>query len=148
MKRRMSLVLLGLVALCAAGGCQALGLGATPDQARMDQLAALVYPREADYGQPLDILVVRQGAAVTLINRTARDYHEVEIWLNQQYVTTLARLDIGPGTHLGLTAFVNRHGEIYPVGGLLTPDLNQKLLMAELFDPATGLRHHLLVQNR
>lgn len=141
-----------LLALClSAVGCSSIGLGGQHNQAAVDKLASLVYPSQSKRGNDLDILVVRTGGSVKLVNRTPRVYYNVELWLNQQYVNTIAKLDISSNagdTHLSLPLFINKHGQVYPVGGLLTPDLNKPLLIAELFDPATGLRHHLLVQNR
>ena len=134
----------------SAMGCSSVGLG-LHDQATVDKLAKLVYPSQSDRGNDLDILVVRTAGSIKLVNRTPRVYHNVEIWLNQQFVNLVPRLQISQSsgdTHMSLTSFVNKHGQTYPIGGLLTPDLNQPLLIAELFDPATGLRHHMLVQHR
>lgn len=151
--RALLLILAGglAVSLVATAGCSSIGLGAQHDQATIDKLAGLGYPNQSKRGNDLDILVVRTGGSVKLVNRTPQVYHNVELWLNQQYVNVIPRLEIGKDsgdTHLSLPTFIDKHGLVYPVGGLLTPDRDQPLLMAELFDPATGLRHHLLVQNR
>lgn len=141
-----TLVLLTL----ALGACSSMGIGGQPSASAIEHLSSLVYPSQSDRGQDLDILVVRKHDSISLINRTPRVYHNVEVWLNQQYVNVVPRLEIGKdaSTRLALPSFIDSHGDVYPVGGLLTPEKNQPLLMAELFDPATGLRHHLLVQHR
>lgn len=147
---RLPLVLVCLLASLTLGACSSMGIGGQPSAAAIDHLSSLVYPAESDRGQDLDVLVVRNNDNISMVNRTPRVYHNVEIWLNQQYVNIVPRLQIGKdsSTSLSLSTFINRHGEVYPVGGILTPDKNQPLIMAELFDPATGLRHHLLVQHR
>ncbi len=150
MKRLIALLVL-MSALASLTACNTVGLGRAPEHARIEQLSKLIYPKDSDRGQDLDILVVRRGASLTFVNRTPRVYNDVEIWLNQQYVNTLGKIEIGqPGqnTDYNLAAFYNRHAEHYPIGSFLTPEKNMKLLVAELFDPATGLRHHLLVQHR
>ena len=152
MKRLMTILsLVGALMATGLSGCNALGLGRAPQDERVAQLAKLVYPKDSDRGQDLDILVVRQGASISFVNRTPRVYNDVEIWLNQQYVNTFSRIDIGQPQNnrdFNLAAFHNDYAEPYPIGSFLTPEKNLKLLVAELFDPATGLRHHLLVQHR
>src|SRR5690606_2212666 len=113
------------IALMALPGCNTVGLGRAPQQDRIDQLAQLVYPKDSDRGQDLDILVVRKGASLSFINRTPRVYNDVEIWLNQQYVNKIATLDIGDpqgNSDFNLAAFYNKHAEPYPIGSFLTPD--------------------------
>jgi len=150
MKRLIALLVLMSAFVCLPA-CNTVGLGRAPQQARIEQLSKLIYPKDSDRGQDLDILVIRKGASLTFVNRTPRVYNDVEIWLNQQYVNKLGKIEIGQprdNSDYNLAAFYNKHGEPYPIGNLLTPEKNLKLLVAELFDPATGLRHHLLVQNR
>ena len=45
-----------------------------------------------------------------------------------------------------LTTFVNRHEETFPVGGFLSPDKSRLVVHADLYDPASGLRHRLLTR--
>lgn len=144
----LAVLLLGVSLACT--GCNAAGLG-QQDQLTTDKLASLIYPSQSNRGGDLDILVVRTAGSIKLVNRTPRVYHNVELWLNQQYVNIIPKLEISQssgGKHMSLPTFINKHGQAYAVGGLLTPELNQPLLIAEIFDPATGLRHHLLVQQR
>jgi hypothetical protein len=151
MMKRMITLLLLTGTLLSLPACNTLGLGHSPDQDRIEQLSKLVYPKDSERGQDLDILVIRKGASLTFVNRTPRVYNNVEIWLNQQYVQTVSRIDIGQtsqNSDYNLASFFNRHAEPYPIGSFLTPEKNMQLLVAELFDPATGLRHHLLVHNR
>lgn len=114
-------------------------------QQERQRLAQLDYPAGAEHGPDLDIVVRRDGDRVTLINRTPQTYRDVRVWINQQYVRELAFIEIGPDNTLDLTRWINRHGEPFPVGTLLAPDKAFPVVLAELVDPETGLRHRLLV---
>ena len=113
-------------------------------QQNRERLAELDYPAEAEYGPDLDIVVRRERDRVNLINRTPRSYRDVRIWLNQQYVRDVMRIDIGPDNEYLLGRWTNEHREGFPVGTLLAPDAADPIVLAELMDPATGLRHRLL----
>lgn len=114
--------------------------------ANPDRLAATAYPGRAERGDDLDILVIRQGWNIQLINRTPHHYRDVQVWLNQQYVGDMKRIQIGTQNRTALSNFVNQYREPYPVGGILSPGQGYPLVHAELFDPATTKRHRLLVQ--
>jgi len=139
--------LVGLVGLVLwvgpLAGCAAPPmLGAEAERAR---LATLSYPAEAEYGPDLDIVVRREGKQLVLINRTARTYRDVRVWLNQQYVREVTQINIGPNHPVNLTRWGNLYREAFPVGTLLTPDAAFPVVLAELVDLGTGLRHRLLV---
>ncbi|MEO0514448.1 MAG: hypothetical protein AAF086_04040 [Planctomycetota bacterium] len=141
--RRFTVAIALVAAAVFLGGCAA-PLTMSQEQERQ-RLAQLVYPAEAEYGPDLDIVVRRDGDHLTLINRTARSYRDVRIWLNQQYVREVPLIKIGPGNRLGLNRFINQHREPFPVGTLLAPDAAFPVVLAELLDLDTGLRHRLLV---
>lgn len=129
--------------LPGAGGCVApITVGQDEERRR---LAQIDYPAEAEYGPDLDIVVRRDGDRLNLINRTPRVYRDVRLWLNQQYVRDVPRIEIGPGNRYTLTRWVNEHREPFPVGTLLAPDKAFPVVLAELIDLDTGLRHRLLV---
>lgn len=137
------------VAILAVAGAILPGSGCVipttlGQQQKRQRLASLTYPAEAEYGPDLDIVVRRQGETVNLINRTPRSYRDVRVWLNQQYVRGLTNIDIGPGNDYSLNRWTNEHREGFPVGTLLAPDAAVPIVLAELVDPATGLRHRLL----
>lgn len=138
--------LVGLLLVLAAGwlvGCTApLTMSQIEDRKR---LAQLDYPAEAQRGPDLDIVVRREGDRLTLINRTPRSYRDVQLWLNQQYVREITSIKIGPGNRYDLKRWVNQHRETFPVGTLLAPDAAFPVVLAELVDLDTGLRHRLLV---
>ena len=132
-----------LLALLLPSGCT---LPVTVSQQReRERYAQLDYLVDAEYGPNLDIVVRRSGDRLTLINRTARDYVDHRLWLNQQFVRDLPRVGIGPDNVYDLRRWVNEHREPFPVGSLLAPDDAEAVVLAELVDPETGLRHRLLV---
>lgn len=141
----------GLLALCVA----ALTLFSIPgceqpppvvDGPTADALAALRYPGQTEYGPDLDIIVIREGHHISLTNRTARTYEGMQLWLNQQYVSQVERIEIGVNPDTQLPTFLNRHRESFPVGSFLQPDLARPVISAELYDPATNVRYRLTVQ--
>jgi hypothetical protein len=131
----------GLLA-CGLSGC---GTGIITAE-QPDRLAATPYPKAAPLGDDLDILIIRHGWDIQLVNRTPRSYRDVQLWLNQQYVGDVNRIQIGAQNSVPLSDFVNSHREAYPVGGFLDPDRGYPLVLAELFTPTDGKRHRLLVR--
>lgn len=116
------------------------------DSPTADALAALRYPGQTEYGPDLDIVVVREDEHIRLTNRTARAYEGMQLWLNQQYVRQVDRIDIGVNPDTQLPTFLNRHHESFPVGSFLQPDQARPVISAELYDPATNVRYRLTVQ--
>ena len=122
--------------------------GIVDDRASAEQVAELRqlrYPAAAEIGDDLDILVARDGSRIELANRTPRSYQGMQLWLNRQYVALPPTIGIGAGNSVTLRAFVNRHGETFPVAGVLSPDKGFPVVAAELYDPASGRRHRLTV---
>ena len=117
----------------------------TSQRQQRERLSQLPYPADAAYGPDLDIAAVRDGSTLTLANRTASPYRDVQLWLNRQYVRELPVIRIGPDNRLDLDRFVNEHREPFPVGTLLAPDEAFPVVLAELYDPDTELKHRLLV---
>jgi hypothetical protein len=150
---RYALVVGLLVIVGPLGGCAAL-FGPKADPKLAAELSKLAYPKDAPLGPDLDVLVVRTGGALELVNRTPSTYRNMQVWLNQQYVARIDAVQIGSPEGLGAAAsrnrldlarFINLHGEPFPTGGLLAPEKSFPVVLAELFDPATGKRHRLLV---
>ena len=104
----------------------------------------MLYPGALPLEDPIDIEVVRSGNAIRLVNRSVRSYRDVEVWLNQDYGARLNELPIGASQPIDLESFVNRYGELYPVGRFLTPDRDQALVMAELV--SSGRIHKITVR--
>jgi hypothetical protein len=86
-------------------------------------------------GDDLDIIVNKRDHNIIFTNRTATTFKNVRLWLNQQYVTVLDTFPVGQTLSIPVANFINKHGEPYPAGGLLTPDRGYALVLAELYDP-------------
>ena len=143
MPRRFCITLgLALALAPALTGCSLLGRQAG-ESADVEQLAATPYPKDAPLGQDIDIIVVRDGGALRLVNRTPHSYSDMDMWLNQEWLGKVDTVVIGADNYVQLPAFVNHHRERFPVGGILTPDKTLPVVLAELYNPATGQRHRL-----
>ena len=127
-------------------GCRSRGPQPQPEY--VAQLSQLRYPEAADHGPDLDIVVVRQGDAIELVNLTPQRYHDLQLWLNRQYVGLVDVIEVGRSSanRLPLARFVNRHREIYRTGTFLSPGKGIRTALAELYDPATKLRHRVRVR--
>ncbi len=137
-------VLLIAAVLFALPGCE-------QDQPVLDDptasaLSALRYPGKSGYGPDLDIVVIREGPNIRLINRTANSYEGMQLWLNQQYVQQADPITIGDNPQIHLAALINRHREPFPTGTFLQPDLARPVISVELYDPAGDVRYRLTVQ--
>ena len=111
---------------------------------RRAELAELRHPADVPFAGDLDIAVRRDGGELHLINREPRVFEGAVLWLNQQYAGPVDQLRIGPDNRIPLQAFVNRHGEAFPMETFLAPDAAETLLAAELLEP-DGARHRLTV---
>lgn len=134
------LTLIGLVLLLA--GCTIV----KPSREARERLAELSYPEDAEYGPDLDMVVVRKGRLIELANRTPEIYEDVQLWINQQYVREIDEIDIGTDNLYHLNLFVNQYEESFPPGGFLRPDKGFPVVLAELYNPSTELRHRMNVQ--
>jgi hypothetical protein len=110
------------------------------------ELARLSYPGDAKTGRDLPIEAVREDNHLRLANTTPRVYNDVQLWLNEQYVQEIDRIAIGAENRYRLSRFVNRHGERFPLPGLLAPRKTQPVVRAELYNPQTQRLHRLTVQ--
>lgn len=133
-----------LFACAGAAGCATLP--ASLSAAQIKKLAALDYPAKADHGDDLQVIVTREGGVLRLNNTGTVVKRDCLLWVNRQYVSLLPLLKIGTDNTVELTACINRHQEPYPVGYWLRPDLDQRVVLVELLDPATGLRHRLVTR--
>ncbi|MCX5660241.1 MAG: hypothetical protein NTW19_11035 [Planctomycetota bacterium] len=142
--RMFTLVL--AAALLTGAGCA----GAGHDPAFLAKLAKTTYPKDSSRGEDIDIVVTRKGNTLKLNNRTPMAYENMQFWINQQYVRETKLIKIGNDVgdnRFELSDFLNVRAEPFPTGGLLTPDKGSPVVLAELFDPATGKRHRLLVRS-
>lgn len=132
--------------------------GCASDKALTDAhavaMSQLVYPNDAEHAPDLDIEVFRVRDKLRVINRSTRTFTNVQLWLNQQWVTDIGHIEIGTGKHGGLVtanefsldSFVDQYRRPYPVGTMLSPDKTQQLVFAEIFVPEEGKRYRLTVR--
>jgi hypothetical protein len=116
------------------------------EAATVTELSGMRYPEGEAWGPDLDVVVVREGRKLRLVNRTARVYAGVRLWVNQQYVSELMNVEIGTGNAVALNQLVNEHGEAFAVGSFLQPDKGMTVVSAELHDEEGSVRHKLVVQ--
>jgi len=135
-----------LVLVCGVfAGCNRVAL----DPKRIDELSKMPYPQSAPAGADLEVHVKQLMGSVEITNLTTNDYHDVQLWLNHQYVAVIKELKVSAGGDsqtIALDKFIDRHRRHYPVGTFLKPDKGYPIVLAEFFDPATGERHRLLVR--
>ena len=134
-----ALMLLSLLTACATRP-------PSLDERAVERLAEIPYPAQAQRGENLDIIVVRDGAEIRVANRTARSFRDAQLWLNKQYLHPVERLAIGDDNRFDLTAFINHYREPFPVASFLRPDRAEDLVLAELYDPRTDTRYPLMVR--
>lgn len=108
-------------------------------------LSGLRYPGQTDYGPDLDIIIVREGTSIRMTNRTPRSYVGMHLWLNQQYVRLIEKVEIGANKSIPLPSLINRHRESFPIGSFFQPDKARPVISAELYDPAANIRYRLTV---
>lgn len=137
-------LVLPLVLAVMCGGL--LGCAGKPRPSAELAQAVPPYPIDAQVGPDLDVVVVRSGGQIELVNRTPRAYESVVLWLNGQFVRPVDRVAIGSNPGLPLREFVNGYGEGFPTGSFLRPERSAVLVLAELYDPQVNVRHRLVVQ--
>ena len=138
-------LLIGISLLLMLPGCSTLRDTTAPPQT-VKRLAQLDYPEDAPHGPDLDVLLVRSGGQVRLVNRTAVSYAGMQLWLNRQWVRDSGTIQIGTDNLRELTDFINLYEEPYPVGTFLNPDQTAPLVLAELYNPRQDVRHRLVVR--
>lgn len=116
------------------------------DPTLAEELAELKYPAEAEYGEDLNVRVIRDRTLAQLINVEPQTISNKQLWVNQQWVRQVERIEVGANEPFALVTMINEHGEPFPVGRWLQPEIGQELNSAELYDLNTGLRHRLTVQ--
>jgi hypothetical protein len=126
-----------LAALSGAVGCEGikhLFTSAVPvHEGSQQNLDPHIYPADLPLGQALTLEVVRTDRKhIRINNRTAVPYTVVQVWLNEQYGTTLEELPIGDSSPIPLIRFVNQHGEQFPVGSFLEPDKTRVVATAAI----------------
>ncbi|MAX23753.1 MAG: hypothetical protein CMJ19_04540 [Phycisphaeraceae bacterium] len=110
-------------------------------------LWSLKYPASKEqFAGDLDMTVIQDRKSIKITNRTVKTYNDVQVWVNQRYVTRVDSIPAGKTTSVALKLLMNQYGEKYPVPGLFRPDRSFPALLVELVEPNTNQRHRLIVQ--
>jgi len=149
------LTLILMACSLAAGGCQYVGkqfprllrIEFPQNPQNVDPLSKMRFPKAAQIGDDWDIIILRDGASIELVNRTASSYRDLYLWLNRRYVSQIELIQIGTDNRVQLSQFIDQHRQPFPVGAILAPDKARPLICADLFDQTTGHRHRLVVRS-
>ncbi|MFG0247904.1 MAG: hypothetical protein ACF8OB_03380 [Phycisphaeraceae bacterium JB051] len=110
-------------------------------------LWSLKYPAAKEqFAGDLDMTVIQDRKSIKITNRTVKTYKDVQVWVNQRYVTRVDAIPAGKTTSVALKSLMNQYGEKYPVPGIFRPDRSFPALLVELVEPNTNQRHRLIVQ--
>lgn len=109
-------------------------------------LAAMDYPDKAPHGEDFEVIVTREDRCIRLNHMGTQTYRDGVLWINKQYACQLPILRVGTDNEVDLTTCINRHREPFPVGHLLRPDLDRRVVLVEWFDPAKNTRHRLVAR--
>ncbi|WP_432799835.1 hypothetical protein [Poriferisphaera sp. WC338] len=144
MKRMMTAgtILFLLIATVLLTGCA----GAMIPHDYKVALSNLPYPKDAPYGKNPDIVVVREGTNLRIVNRTPWAYPDMQLWVNQLFVYNNPSVNIGTNNIVPLPECINLYEESYPVGTFLRPERGYPVVLAELYDPKAKMKYRLNVQ--
>ncbi len=77
------------------------------------------YPHHLNQANSIDIQVFRDKKWLEIVNSKPRSYRDVDLWINQRYVSHLDVLPAGRTVRLSLLEFYDERGEGVSAGGLL-----------------------------
>lgn len=110
-------------------------------------LWSLKYPGDKEqFGGDLSMTVIQDRKSIKITNRTVDSYKDVQVWINQRYVTRVSDIPVGKTTSIALSSFINQYGEKYPTPGLFRPDRSFPALLVEIYQPDQNKRYRLIVQ--
>lgn len=144
----MRFPLLAAASLCACAACSTgcSTLPASGSAAEVKALSDMDYPAKSAYGADLAVIVTREGRRIRLNNTDTVSMRDCVLWVNREYACQFPLMRIGTENVADLTACINRHQEPFPVGYLLRPDMDRRVVLVELFDPAKNVRHRLVAR--
>jgi hypothetical protein len=82
------------------------------------QKATRPYPFELTQGSVAQVQVIPESDALKLVNATANDYRDFDLWLNQRYVTHVPELLAGRTLEVRLDTMWDQYGGTPFSGGL------------------------------
>jgi hypothetical protein len=110
-------------------------------------LWSLKYPKAKEqFAGDVDITVIQDRKSIKLTNRTVHSFNDVQVWVNQRYVSRVASIPVGKTTSIALKSLMNQYGEKYPTPGIFRPDRSFPALLVEIYEPNQNKRYRLIVQ--
>ena len=81
--------------------------------------ATKMYPEELGQSEVVDVQVSRSGDRMTIVNGTAIDFKDIDLWLNRRYMRHIDRIAPGDTLVLDMGSFWDAWGGGPNPGGLL-----------------------------
>ena len=120
---------------------------AEPQTPAIAPLWSLKYPGDKQqFAGDLSMTVVQDRKSIKITNRTVTSFNDVQVWINQRYVTRVTDIPVGKTTSVALKTFINQYGEKYPTPGLFRPDRSFPALLVEIYESDQNKRYRLIVQ--
>ncbi len=102
-------------------------------------------PANIETATVLDIELTRINRKhIQLDNRTASAISNAQIFINNDYGTTIPFILVGKNPSIPLASFINEYGYEFPTGSMLRPENNKIVVTAELI--INGKSHRLPVR--
>lgn len=110
MNTRLLNSILTISVVLAMGGC-------FPKRYNAAQ-ATIPYPSELGQGETINVQVTRDGDEMVIVNGTAIDFNDIDIWLNQRYLHHVNQLGPGATVRISMGDFWDVWGGGPNPGGL------------------------------
>ena len=81
--------------------------------------ATELYPTELGQSEVVDVQVSRSGNTMTIVNGTAIEFNDVNLWLNRRYMRHVEKIGPGETLNLDMGSFWDAWGGGPNPGGLL-----------------------------
>lgn len=94
--------------------------------------ASRPYPAHLPQGETVRVQVLSNGVTIDVVNATAREYRDFDLWLNRRYSRFVPRLGAGESITLHLDTFWDRFGEGPQVGGFFASREPTPIVLAEI----------------
>jgi len=80
--------------------------------------ATRAYPFELHSTNTIDVQVFRDHEKLEIVNTTAHEFSEFDVWINQRYVHRVPSLPAGESVTLSLWDFCDQWGGVFNAGGV------------------------------
>ncbi len=100
--------------------------------------ATRAYPRALHTTDTVDMQVFRDGETIDVVNTTAREYRDFDLWINQRYLLHIDQLRAGQTLTLSLWDFFDERGDRFNAGGFWATEESELVRLVEI-QPAPHL---------